>query len=220
MCGRYVLSIRPEALAAQFGLDEYSDYPPRWNITPGTDIPVIRQSPEGKRVLHLLRWGLVPHWARDASIGQRLNNARAETVAEKPAFREAFRRRRCLIPADGFYEWQTVGKVKRPHYISLRSGRPLAMGGLWESWRAPDGGVLRTCAIVTTGPNSLMAPIHDRMPVIIAPERWQTWLAEPPDAAMTLLSPYPAELMQAWAVHPRVSKAVEDTPELIEPLST
>lgn len=218
MCGRYVLSTRPEALAAHFGLDEYCDYPPRWNIPPGTEIPVIRQSPEGRRVLHLLRWGLVPHWASDASIGQRLNNARAETVAEKPAFREAFRRRRCLIPADGFYEWKTMDGVKQPYYISLRSGQPLAMGGLWESWRAPDGSVLRTCAIVTTGPNGLMAAIHDRMPVIIAPEHWQTWLSGPADEAMPLLSPYPAEPMQAWPVHRRVSKATEDKPDLIEPL--
>lgn len=220
MCGRYVLSIRPEVLAAHFGLDEYSDYPPRWNIPPGTDIPVIRQSPEGRRVLHLLRWGLVPHWARDASIGHRLNNARAETVAEKPAFREAFGRRRCLIPADGFYEWKTLDTSKRPYYISLRSGLPLAMGGLWESWRTPDGGVLRTCAIVTTGANELMAPIHDRMPVIIAPEHWQTWLDGTPEAARALLPPFPAETLQAWPVHPRVSKASEDAPGLIEPLPT
>lgn len=220
MCGRYVLSTRPEALAAQFGLDEYSDYPPRWNIPPGTDISVIRLSPEGRRVLHLLRWGLVPHWARDASIGHRLKNARAETVAEKAAFREAFRRRRCLIPADGFYEWKTVDRGKQPYYISLRSDQPLAMGGLWEYWRAPDGSVLRTCAIVTTGPNGLMASIHDRMPVIIAPEHWQTWLAGTPEAAGTLLPPFPTEAMQAWPVHPRVSKASEDTPELIEPLPT
>ncbi len=220
MCGRYVLGIRPDALAALFGLDEYCDYPPRWNIPPGTDIPVIRQSPEGKRVLHLLRWGLVPHWARDAAIGHRLNNARAETVAEKPAFRDAFRCRRCLIPADGFYEWKTLDRGKQPYYISLRTGQPMAMGGLWESWRAPDGSVLRTCAIVTTGANGLMTPIHDRMPVIIAPEHWQTWLDGTPEAAARLLSPFPAEPMQAWPVHPRVSRASEDTPALIQPLPT
>ncbi|MGQ9861903.1 MAG: SOS response-associated peptidase [Thiobacillaceae bacterium] len=220
MCGRYVLSTRPEILAAHFGLDEYSDYPPRWNIPPGTDIPVIRQSPEGRRVLHLMRWGLVPHWARDASIGQRLINARAETVAKKAAFREAFRRRRCLIPADGFYEWKTVDKGKQPYYISLRSGQPMGLGGLWEFWRAPDGSVLKTCAIVTTGPNGLLASIHDRMPVIIAPEHWQTWLNGTPEAALALLPPFPAEAMQAWPVHPRASRASEDTSALIEPLPT
>ncbi|MGQ9686577.1 MAG: SOS response-associated peptidase [Thiobacillaceae bacterium] len=220
MCGRYVLSTRPEILAAHFGLDEYSDYPPRWNIPPGTDIPVIRQSPEGRRVLHLMRWGLVPHWARDASIGQRLVNARAETVAKKAAFREAFRRRRCLIPADGFYEWKIVDKGKQPYYISLRSGQPMGLGGLWEFWRAPDGSVLKTCAIVTTGPNGLLASIHDRMPVIIAPEHWQTWLNGTPEAALALLPPFPAEAMQAWPVHPRASRASEDTSALIEPLPT
>lgn len=218
MCGRYVLSIRPEALAAHFGLDECADYPPRWNIPPGTDIPVIRLSPEGRRVLHLLRWGLVPHWARDASIGHRLTNARAETVVEKPAFRDAFHRRRCLIPADGFYEWKTLDKGKQPYYLSLRSGLPLAMGGLWESWRTPEGDVLLTCAIVTTQANALMTPIHDRMPVIIAPEHWQIWLDGPPEAARALLPPFPAEPLQAWPVHPRVSKASADTPELIQPL--
>lgn len=220
MCGRYVLSTHPEILATYFRLDKFCDYPPRWNIPPGTDIPVIRQSPEDRRVLDLLRWGLVPHWAKDTSIGQRLINARAETVAKKAAFREAFRRRRCLIPAEGFYEWKTVGKSKQPYYISLSSGEPLAMGGLWEYWRAPDGGVLRTCAIVTTSSNSLLAPIHDRMPVIIAPEHWHIWLAGTPQAAARLLSPFPAKAMQAWPVHQRASKASEDTPELIQPLPT
>lgn len=218
MCGRYVLSLQAEALAAHFGLDEYVNYPPRWNISPGSDIPVIRQSPEGKRVLHLLRWGLVPHWAKDADLGQRLNNARAETVAGKPAFREAFRRRRCLIPADGFYEWKTLDKGKQPYYIRLRSGQPLAMGGLWEAWRAPDGSMLRTCAIITTRANGLLAPIHDRMPLIIAPEHWQTWLSGPVTAALSLCTPFPAERMQAWPVHPRVSKTLEDGPALVAPL--
>lgn len=151
VCGRYVLSIHPEILATHFRLGKFCDYPPRWNIPPGTDIPVIRQSPEGRRMLDLLRWGLVPHWAKNTSIGQRLINARAEIVAKKAAFREAFRRR-CLIPADGFCEWKTVGKSKQPDYASLSSGEPLAMGGLWECWRAPDGGVLRT-------PSSPPAPI-------------------------------------------------------------
>lgn len=218
MCGRYVLSMQPEALAAHFGLAAYVAYPPRWNIAPGSAIPVVRLAPAGQRVLDLLRWGLVPHWAKDARLGQRLTNARAETVAEKPAFRDAFRRRRCLIPADGFYEWNTLDQGKQPYYISLRSGQPMAFGGLWEVWRAPDGSVLSTCAIVTTGANGLMATIHDRMPLIIAPEHWQTWLSAPAHAALSLCAPYPAEHMQAWPVHPRVNKPVEDGPELIEPI--
>lgn len=143
MCGRFVLKAPPAELLTRFGLDECVDFGPRYNIPPGTDIPVIRQSPEGKRVLHLLHWGLVPHWAKDPSIGAKLNNARGESVAEKPSFRDAFKRRRCLIPASGFYEWKQEGKIKQPYYISLKSGELLAMGGLWESWKAPDGNRIR-----------------------------------------------------------------------------
>jgi putative SOS response-associated peptidase YedK len=219
MCGRYAFLTPPADIAAHFGLAQWDDYFPRYNIPPGTDIPVIRLSPEGRRVLHLLRWGLVPHWAKDPSIGARLNNARAEGMREKPSFRDAFRRRRCLIPANGFYEWKTEGRVKQPWYFSLRSGEPLSMGGLWESWRAPDGEVLRTCAVITTGPNAVMAPVHDRMPVIIAPEHWEDWLAAPADAVEALLAPYPAEAMQAWKVGRRVSRTTEDDAGLIEPLA-
>jgi putative SOS response-associated peptidase YedK len=218
MCGRYAFQTQPAEIAAHFGLVECAEYPPRFNIPPGTDIPVVRLSPEGNRVLHLLRWGLVPHWARDPSIGAKLNNARAEGVGEKPSFRDAFRRRRCLIPADGFYEWHTEGRQKQPWYFSLKSGRPLAMAGLWESWRMPDGGILRSCAVITTGPNELMAPVHDRMPVIIAPEHWPAWLAAPPQDVEELLVPYPAETMKAWKVNRRVSRVVEDDAALIEPI--
>lgn len=219
MCGRYVLKTPGPELARIFGLDEYPDLAPRYNIPPGTDIPVIRHSPEGKRVMHLLRWGLVPHWAKDPAIGAKLNNARAESVLEKPSFGDAFRRRRCLIPADGFYEWKSEGKLKLPYFISLRSGQPLAMGGVWESWRAPDGSVVRSCAVLTTGPNAVMEPIHDRMPVIVAPEQWQAWLTEPAEAVMSLLAPPSPEPMQAWPVSRRVSRTVEDAPDLIEPLA-
>ena len=125
MCGRFALKAPPAELITRFGLDECADFSPRYNIPPGTDIPVIRQSPEGKRVLHLLRWGLIPHWAKDPSIGAKLNNARGESVAEKPSFREAFKRRRCLIPADGFYEWKSEGKIKQPYYFSLKSSEPM-----------------------------------------------------------------------------------------------
>ena len=167
MCGRFALKSPPAELVTRFGLDECADYSPRYNIPPGTDIPVIRQSPEGRRVLYLLRWGLVPHWAKDPSIGVKLNNARGESVAEKPSFKQAFMRRRCLIPADGFYEWKTEGKTKQPYYFSLKSGEPMAMAGLWESWKAPDGSVLRTTCVITTRANALMEPIHERMPVIV-----------------------------------------------------
>jgi len=218
MCGRYAFLSPPADVAAHFGLVECAEFTPRYNIPPGTDIPVIRQSPEGKRVLHMLRWGLVPHWSKDPSIGAKLNNARAEGVQTKPSFRDAFRRRRCLIPADGFYEWKTEGRQKQPWYFSLKSGKHLAMGGVWESWRAPDGQILRTCAVITTGPNEVMAPVHDRMPVIIPPEHWQDWLSAAPEKVDALLAPPAAQDMQAWPVDRRMSRTTEDGPDLIVPL--
>lgn len=216
MCGRFVLKESPAELVSRFGLDECADFAPRYNIPPGTDIAVIRQSPEGKRVLHLLRWGLVPHWSKEPGIGARLNNARGESVAEKPSFRDAFRRRRCLIPASGFYEWKTEGKAKQPYYISMKSGETMALAGLWESWKAPDGSILRTACIITTGPNAVMVPIHDRMPVIIPPEQWQDWLGAPAGTVAGLLALCAAEHLQAWPVSRRVSKTQDDDAGLIE----
>lgn len=217
MCGRLVLNYSPADVAAAFGLDEWTVFEPRYNVAPSAEIPVVRRSPEGKRVLHLLRWGLVPHWAKDPAIGAKLNNARGETVAEKPSFRDAFQRRRCLIPASGFFEWKASGGVRQPYYISLASGEPLALGGLWESWRAPDGSILRTVCIVTTGPNEVMAPIHDRMPVIVAPQDRQAWLEAPADEIVHLVAPAPDAGLQAWPVSRRVNRTVDDDPGLIEP---
>lgn len=219
MCGRFVLKAPPAELFTRFGLDECADFGARYNIPPGTDIPVIRQSPEGNRVLHLLRWGLVPHWAKDPSIGTKLNNARGESVAEKPSFQDAFKRRRCLVPASGFYEWKAEGKSKQPYYISPKDGQPMAIGGLWESWKTPDGGLLRTVCIVTVGPNAVMEPIHDRMPVIVPPEHWQEWLAAPVDEIQSLVAPCRDDLLQAWPVSRRVSKTADDDPGLIEPVT-
>lgn len=223
MCGRYVLKAPLDELLVHFGLDAAPDLEtaalaPRYNIPPGTDIPVIRRSPEGRRLLHLLRWGLVPHWARDATIGAKLNNARGESVAEKPSFRDAFRRRRCLIPASGFYEWQTIGKTKQPFYFSAADGAPFALGGLWESWRTPEGGLLRTTCVITTGANGVMAPVHDRMPVIVPRERWEDWLAAPADTIVDLVAPCPDTLLHAWPVDRRVSRTAEDDPALIAAL--
>lgn len=215
MCGRYVLKFTPDELIIRFGLDECADFAPRYNIPPGTDIPVIRQSPEGKRVLHHLRWGLVPHWSKDPAIGAKLNNARGESVAEKPSFRDAFKRRRCLIPMSGFYEWKAEGKIKQPYYISAKSGEPLVMGGLWESWKGPDGSILRTACVVTTSPNAVMASIHDRMPVIVAPENWQSWLSGMPEEVAGMLAPYRDGELQAWPVSRRVSKTQDDDEGLI-----
>lgn len=219
MCGRFALYATPEQLIDYFGLDECADLTPRYNISPGTDIAAIRHSPEGKRVLHLLRWGLVPHWAGDPRLGNKLSNARGESMAEKPSFREAFKRRRCLIPASGFYEWKTEGKAKQPHYISLKTRAPLALAGLWEAWQGPDGKLLRTCCVITTGPNALVEPIHDRMPVILAPDDWEGWLSGPVKEVGHLVRPYAAEAMQAWPVQRRVSKTVDDDEGLVAPVS-
>ncbi|WP_296891799.1 SOS response-associated peptidase [Thiobacillus sp.] len=214
MCGRFALKTPPSELATRFGLDEVVELAPRYNIAPGTDIPTIRHSPDGKRVMHMLRWGLVPHWAKDPSIGAKLSNARGETLTEKPSFRDAFKRRRCLVPADGFYEWKTEGRQKQPYYFSMKSGEPFALGGLWESWRMPDGNVLRTCCLITTGPNDIMLPVHDRMPVIVAPDDYETWLTGEPDDVQGLVRPYPTDEMQVWAVSKRVSRSVEEGAEL------
>jgi putative SOS response-associated peptidase YedK len=170
--------------------------------------------------MDLLRWGLIPHWAKDPTIGNKLNNARGETVAEKPSFRSAFQRRRCLVPASGFYEWQQVAgqKWKQPYYVTLTDGNPMAMAGLWESWTAPDGAIVRTFCIITTAASEVMAPIHDRMPVILARENWAVWLSPetPAEQVSPLIVPAPAATIEAWPVSRRVSSATEDGPELIE----
>lgn len=218
MCGRFALKAPPSKLISRFALDECAEFSPRYSIPPGTDIPVIRQSPEGKRVLHLLRWGLIPHWSKDPSIGAKLNNARGETVAEKPSFREAFKRRRCLIPADGFYEWKTEGKFKQPYYFSLKSEEPMALAGLWEMWKTPDGNTLRTVCIVTTSANELMAPVHDRMPVLISPENFGPWLnpAIEGSAVQDWLMPASPECMDSWPVSKEVSWASNEGEGLIQ----
>ena len=217
MCGRYALNTPVSKLVTHFGLDQAVDVVPRYNIAPGTDIPTIRHSPEGKRVMHLLRWGLVPHWAKDPSIGAKLSNARGETVAEKPSFRDAFKRRRCLVPADGFYEWKSEGRQKQPYYFSMKSGEPFALGGVWESWRSPDGDILRTCCLITTGPNEIMLPVHDRMPVIVSPDNYDAWLTGEADDALDWVIPYSTDEMQSWVVNRRVSRSSEEGADLILP---
>jgi putative SOS response-associated peptidase YedK len=171
----------------------------------------------------LLRWGLIPGWAKDPAIGARLINARAETVAEKPAFRAAFRRRRCLVLADGFYEWQKSAKRKQPFFFHLRDDRPFAFAGLWESWEGGDNSHLETCTILTTEPNDLVATVHDRMPVILAPDAHDAWLdpaVEQPDRLTPLLRPYPAEAMDAYPVGPLVNSPTHDGPGCIERAGT
>lgn len=220
MCGRYTLKTEPRLLAEQFALATIPALEARYNIAPTQDVPVVRTTADGRQ-LALLRWGLIPGWASDPSIGARMINARSETVAEKPAFRTAFKQRRCLVLADGFYEWQRSGGRKQPYFFQLRDGRPFAFAGLWERWQAPDGQTVETCTILTTAPNDLARPIHDRMPVILDPAAYDQWLdpelrlAGPLEA---LLQPYPAAAMTAYPVSTYVNNARNDGPQCLDPL--
>ena len=217
MCGRYELHTHPAALALAFGLPAPPSLKPRYNIAPMQDVPVIRLSGENLRELAHVRWGLVPRWARDPSIGSRMINARAETLAQKPSFRTALKRHRCLIPASGFYEWKLIpGAAKQPIHIGMKDGSPFAFAGLTERWLSPEGEVLDTCTIVTTQANALLAAMHDRMPAIIAPAQYARWL----DVAVTdvaeLFAPYPAEAMTWYPVSTRVNSVRHDDAALIE----
>ena len=221
MCGRFTLAISPEQLVASFPWLEVPEMPPaRYNIAPSQPVGVIPN--DGKGRLDYFVWGLVPSWAKDPKIGNRMINARAETLAEKPSFRVAYRRRRCLIPASGFYEWKVTpgSKRKTPHYIQLKSGKPFAFAGLWENWYAPDGSQILSCAIITTRPNTLMAEIHNRMPVILPDGAYDIWLEQAemkPEAMQPLLEPYPADEMQAYPVSTMVNNPANDAPECIIP---
>jgi putative SOS response-associated peptidase YedK len=228
MCGRYTLATAPEALARIFELDDPPELPARYNIAPTQQVPAVRlvvdegSGASRRRVLRLLRWGLVPFWAKDPGIGARMINARAETVADKPAFRAAFRRRRCLVLADGFYEWQRVGRgAKQPFLIRLRDGGPFAFAGLWERWTGPEGEPLESCTLLTTQPNELVAPIHNRMPVILDPADYDAWLdpqLQDPAALRPLLRAFPAEKMIAHPVSQRVNNPRVDEPGCAAPL--
>ncbi len=224
MCGRFGLT-RPERLDLErFGIRELPPLVPRFNVAPGSDILVVRER-EGERVADLVRWGLVPSWAKDPSIGNRMANARSDSAFEKPAFRNAMKTRRALIPADVFYEWQVVPgqSRKQPHAIRLRSGEPFAMAGLWEYWRAKgedEEGIVST-AILTTDANALMARIHDRMPVIIAASQYDAWLdpRTPAPALRDLMQPCPSEWLEAYPVSLRVNNPRADDERVLEPVS-
>ncbi|MBA4176043.1 MAG: DUF159 family protein [Leptothrix sp. (in: Bacteria)] len=228
MCGRYVVAYDPETLVSGFSLTRVVPFPKRWNVAPQSPVPVVHETREGERVAELMRWGLVPHWAKEATIGHKLNNARAEGVFDKPSFRQAARRRRCLLPASGFYEWQAAGPglpaktPRQPWYISAADGAPLAMAGLFEAWRpSVDVDWLLTCCIITTEPNGLMAPIHDRMPVFLAAQDWAAWLSRSTQDATELtplLRPCPPEWLRAWPVSRAVSRGTAEGEALIEPL--
>ena len=218
MCGRFSIFADPERLAERFDASlPDQELAPRYNAAPTQDLPVLLN--EDDRVIQLLRWGLVPFWAKDPSIGNRMINARAETLAEKPSYRTALKKRRCLVLADGFYEWAKTGNGKQPVRIALKSGDPFAFAGLWETWKDPDGRLLRTFTIVTTTPNELVAPIHNRMPAVLLPEHEAIWLDNAADQAiwLDLLRPYPAELMTAYPISTRVNSPANDDPAIVEP---
>lgn len=220
MCGRYTLHVPTRALMDLFDLPEVPDLLPRYNVAPSQEVPVVRQRGES-RELTLLRWGLIPFWSKDPKGGPTPINARSDSAAEKPAFRQAFRRHRCLLPADGFYEWKKEGTKKQPVLFRMRDEGPFAFAGLWDRWEGPDGQIIQSCTLLTTEPNDLVAPVHDRMPVILPPEAYARWLdpsETDPAHVQPLLRPYPAEAMTATLVSPRVNSPREDDPSLIAPV--
>ncbi len=215
MCGRFFLTVSGEEIRRQFRCVNRIDWQERYNVAPGQTIPVVRLQGDQRR-LEKLRWGLIPSWSRDETIGHRLVNARAETLAERPAFREAFKHRRCLIPASGFYEWQHTGHRKQPYAIRRRDGGLLAFAGLWERWRCPESGAeIRTCVIVTTDANRLLQPLHRRMPAILEETDWDAWL----DPTCTPPSPAPCrdDLLEAYPVGFHVNDPRHDDPRCLEP---
>jgi len=218
MCGRYTITATPEVLRALFGYAEQPNFPPRFNIAPTQPIPIVRLV-DGKRHFALVRWGLLPSWVKDPKKFTLLINARGETVCEKPAFRAAMKRRRCLIPADGFYEWQAGGQRKQPFYIHAKSGAPFAFAGLWETWTGPNGEELETGTIVTTTANKTLAPIHDRMPVIVPRDAFDLWLDAAnvdPKTAEALIVPAPENFLEAYPISTDVNRVANDNPKLLE----
>lgn len=221
MCGRYSLGRTDRLDWGRFGVAAISGLVPRWNITPGTDVLAVREGADGRETA-LLRWGLIPHWAKDPAIGHRLVNARTETAHEKPSFREAFRSRRCLLPADGFYEWQAVPGVRRkqPWRIEAATGEPIALGALWEFWRDPAGQRVDTCTVLTVPVSRALAHIHDRLPLILDPHDWARWLSPrtAPDGARSLCHSAPEALLTAWQISERVNDVSNDDEEIVRQL--
>ena len=219
MCGRFAFYSPHEAVIRLFGVAAAPEIEPRWNIAPTQFIATVREA-GGPREVAMLYWGLVPSWAKEKSIGARMINARSETLGEKPSFRNAFRRRRCLILADGYYEWQRSGAVKQPYFIAFADGQPFGMAGLWERWRDPaTGEPLESCCIVTTSPAAAVAHVHDRMPVIVPPDAYAEWLDpknEATDRLARLFEPCGRPDLQARPVSRRVNDARNQGPELIE----
>ena len=222
MCGRYVITSAPEAIRALFRYPEEPDFPPRYNVAPTQPVPIVRIN-AGAPSFALMRWGLIPSWVKDPRNYTLLINARGETVTEKPAFRHAVQRRRCLFPADGFYEWRADGVRRRPYFIRPRNGGPIAFAGLWETWSGPNGEEVDTACIVTTTANRVLAPIHDRMPAVIAPEGFDLWLDSArvdTATAVALIVPAPDNLFEAYEISTAVNRAANDSAALIEPVGS
>lgn len=221
MCGRYAFFSPAEAVRRTFMLDDVPELEPRYNVAPTQDVACARAGEEGARAFAMLHWGLVPKWAKERAVGNRMINARSETLAEKPSFREAFRRRRCLVLADGWYEWQVAAGGKQPWFIRRNDARPFAFAGLWERWKDPaNGAPLESCTIVTTDAAESIRKIHERMPVVLAESDWDRWL----DAAFSdteklaeLLVPFDPKALEAWPVGREVNAPRNQGPELIEP---
>jgi len=214
MCGRYRLSRRKQIIEERFASSTDEDWSPRYNIAPTQPVPVIRQNPkEPIRKLSLMRWGLVPSWAKDLSGAAKLINARSETAAVKPSFCDALKSRRCLIPADGFYEWQKLGKAKQPFCFEVGEGELFAFAGLWDRWKDAGGNTVETCSILTTTPNAVASAVHDRMPVILDPDTYDLWLdpgMKDVVAASELLKPFDARLMRCYPVSARINHVAND----------
>jgi len=222
MCGRFARTSSRSVIRDEFGLAKSPaiDLSPRYNVCPGEAVLAVVGGPSG-RTLTTLRWGFVPGFARDASTGPRAINARAETVAARPAFRDAFKRRRCLVIADGFYEWRREGASRHPYFVRLRTGRPMGFAGIWDRWVSQEGVALASCAIVTCEANEVLAPIHDRMPVIVPPPARDRWLDRElidPVVARAILVPYPAEEMETYPVSRMINSPRNDSPDCIKRL--
>ncbi len=221
MCGRFTLTTDRDQIEERFSFQMTNvTLTPHYNIAPSQPVLSLMRDGKGSRA-GFLRWGLIPSWANDEAIGNRMINARAETLAEKPSFKRALQKRRCLILADGFYEWKAEGKKKTPMFISLKSRKPFGFAGLWETWKAPSGEAIHSCTIVTTTPNAMMAAIHNRMPVILSREAETSWLdrtIDDPQTLLPLLEPYADSEMVAYEVSPLVNSPRNDVPTCIEPV--
>jgi len=222
MCGRFTLFEADKVLSREFDVSGFPPLSPRYNIAPSQPVAVVRAAPAGAgRELALLRWGLIPSWSKDRTVGNRFINARAETVHEKPSFRNAFRRHRCLIPVSGFYEWRRQERGKLPYFVRMRDERVFAFAGLWDRWEGADESVVETCTILTTAANAVLAPIHDRMPVILPPAEYARWVdpaLRNTDSLAPFLAPFPPDEMIAFPVSPRVNAPTVDDGKCIAPV--